>query len=437
MIDLHIDRAGLDHNIRKARENHILIPTIAQMQHPETIPEKVREKLKTVGLWEVNPLNLFRITWKNEPKEHGGLFQAVPNYIELPPALTGVPCRIIAMVGKWFPTGCHKVGASFGCLAPRLVTGQFDVERHKAVWPSTGNYCRGGAFNSALLGAQGVAILPAEMSRERFDWLREIGAEVIATPGCESNVKEIFDKTNELKRDPQYMIFNQFEEMGNPLWHYNVTGNALAEVFEAVKRSGDRFAGACFTSGSAGTPLCRRPAQGALPPPEAGGGGGPPVPHDSGERLRRPPDRGHRRQAHPLDSQCEKHRHGHRHRRRGQPAAAAPVQHAGGPDLSARGAEAGRGAGGAAHVAGHLRQSPTSCAASRWPSTTSSRSATWWARADGLRRHVRQPHRGAERGVRPLHRPGGGPWTTACTCWASRPTICRSSITGSASGSTI
>ena len=253
MIDLHINREGLDHNIQNARENGIIIPTIAQMRHPETIPEKIQERLKSVGLWEVNPLNLFRITWKNEAKESGGLFQAVPNYIELPPELTGVPCRIIAMVGKWFPTGCHKVGASFGCLAPRLVTGQFDVKAHKAVWPSTGNYCRGGAFNSALLGAQGVAILPAEMSRERFDWLREIGAEVIATPGCESNVKEIFDKTNELKQDPHYMIFNQFEEMGNPLWHYNVTGNALADVFEAVKRPGDRFAGACFTSGSAGT----------------------------------------------------------------------------------------------------------------------------------------------------------------------------------------
>lgn len=253
MIDLTIHRQGLEHNLKKARENNILIPTIAQMRHPETIPGKVQDKLKNVGLWDVNPLNLFRVTWKNEAKESGGLFQAVPNYIELPPELTGVPCRVIAMVGKWFPTGCHKVGASFGCLAPRLVTGQFDVDVHKAVWPSTGNYCRGGAFNSKLLGAQGVAILPAEMSQERFDWLHEIGAEVIATPGCESNVKEIFDKTNELKQAPQYMIFNQFEEMGNPLWHYNVTGTALADVFEAVKRPGDRFAGACFTSGSAGT----------------------------------------------------------------------------------------------------------------------------------------------------------------------------------------
>jgi cysteine synthase len=253
VIDLTIDPQGRTHNIHKARENRVIIPTIAQMCHPETIPEKIQAALTDVGLWDVNPLNLFRITWKNEARPSGGLFQPVPNYLELPPSLTGVPARIIAMVGKWFPTGCHKVGAAFGCLAPRLVTGQFDVQRHKAVWPSTGNYCRGGAFNSKLLGAQGVAILPAEMSRERFDWLHSIGAEVIATPGCESNVKEIFDKTNEMKRDPSSMIFNQFEEMGNPLWHFNVTGNALADLFEAIRRPGERFAGACFTSGSAGT----------------------------------------------------------------------------------------------------------------------------------------------------------------------------------------
>lgn len=253
MIDLTINKNGLNHNIQKARENNIIIPTIAQMQHPETIPAKIQDKLKNVGLWDVNPLNLFRITWKNEAKESGGLYQKIPNYIEFPSELTGVPCRIVAMVGKWFPTGCHKVGASFGCLVPRLVSGQFDVTYHKAVWPSTGNYCRGGAFNSKLLACDSIAILPAEMSRERFDWLKSIAGEVIATPGCESNVKEIFDKTHELEKRPDVMIFNQFAEMGNPLWHYNVTGNAMADVFEAVKRPGDRFAGACFTSGSAGT----------------------------------------------------------------------------------------------------------------------------------------------------------------------------------------
>ena len=118
-IDLTIHKEGLQHNIDKARENNIIIPTFAQMQNPETIPEKIQEKLKGVGLWDVNPLNLFRITWKNEPKESGGLFQQVPNYVEIPSKLSGVPCRILAMAGKWFPTGCHKVGASFGCQIGR------------------------------------------------------------------------------------------------------------------------------------------------------------------------------------------------------------------------------------------------------------------------------------------------------------------------------
>ena len=254
MIDLSIKRENLKNNIAKARENNVIIPTYAQMKDPAKIPEGICEKLKNVGLWDVNPLNLFRISWKNEPKEKGGLYNKVPNFIELPPELTGVDARIVCMTGKWFPTGCHKVGASFGCLVPRLVTGQFDATHDKAVWPSTGNYCRGGAFNSKLLACDSVAILPAEMSRERFEWLSTIAGEVIATPGCESNVKEIFDKTHELRetRD-DVMIFNQFEEMGNYLWHYQVTGHAFEEVFESIKRPGDHFAGACFTSGSAGT----------------------------------------------------------------------------------------------------------------------------------------------------------------------------------------
>jgi cysteine synthase len=252
-IDLTKNMEGLAHNIENAREHGVIIPTFAQMENPETIPEKVKARLEKTGLWDVDPMNLFRITWKNEAKESGGLFRKIPNYVEIPSAVSGVPCRIIAMAGKWFPTGCHKVGASFGCLVPRLVTGQFDSTRHHAVWPSTGNYCRGGAFNSKLLACESVAILPEDMSKERFDWLKTIASQIIATPGCESNVKEIFDKTWELKKDPSMMIFNQFAEMGNPLWHYNVTGRALAELFEAVKEPGQRLAGACFTSGSAGT----------------------------------------------------------------------------------------------------------------------------------------------------------------------------------------
>ena len=185
--------------------------------------------------------------------EHGGGFAGV-NYLEYPPELTGVDARIVTLVGKWFPTGTHKVGAAFGCLVPQLVTGQYDPTSQLAAWPSTGNYCRGGAYDSALLGCESIAILPEGMSRERFEWLETVATEIIMTPGSESNVKEIFDKCAELRSSGRdIVIFNQFDEFGNYLWHYTVTGAAMAEVLRTVMAPEDAFRGLFLTTGSAGT----------------------------------------------------------------------------------------------------------------------------------------------------------------------------------------
>jgi cysteine synthase len=256
MIDLTVDKTRLEKAVARAKERQIVVPTFAQMKDPSTAPDSIKEALAGKGLWDIDPANLFRITWKNEPKETGGGFGRV-NYMELPSSLTGVDARIIALVGKWFPTGAHKVGASFGCLAPRLVTGQFDPTTDKAVWPSTGNYCRGGAYDSSLLACQSIAILPEGMSQERFDWLSQVAGEVIKTPGSESNVKEIFDKTWELRETRQdVVVFNQFDEFGNYLWHYEVTGHAMEEVLAQELGSGGRYRGVVLTTGSAGTIGC-------------------------------------------------------------------------------------------------------------------------------------------------------------------------------------
>jgi cysteine synthase A len=257
MIDLTIHEEQLGRAVERARERNILIPTFAQMKDPSLIPDRIKAQLGDLGLWDIDSLNLFRITWKNQPTALGGGFGGV-NYIELPPSLTGVPARILCLVGKWFPTGAHKVGATFGCLVPRLVTGQFDPTSQKAVWPSTGNYCRGGAYDATLLACESVAILPEEMSRERFEWLAKVSGEVIATPGCESNVKEIFDKCWELKaeRGDDIVIFNQFDEFGNHLWHYDVTGHAREEVLEQEMGPQDIYRGVALTTGSAGTIGC-------------------------------------------------------------------------------------------------------------------------------------------------------------------------------------
>ncbi|MGD0750296.1 MAG: pyridoxal-phosphate dependent enzyme, partial [Anaerolineales bacterium] len=252
-IDLSVIKDRRKRAIQRAREKNIIIPTYAQMKDPSKVPAKVKQELAKIGLWDVAPRNLFRITWHNQPKDSGGGFGGV-NTLELPSSLTGVPARIVVLVGKWFPTGAHKVGAAFGCLVPRLVTGQFDPSTQKAVWPSTGNFCRGGAYDSALLGCTSIAILPEGMSRERFEWLEKIAGETIKTPGTESNVKEIFDKCWELRKSGQdLMIFNQFEEFGNYLWHYEVTGHAMEEALKQLMGPKDHYRGMASATGSAGT----------------------------------------------------------------------------------------------------------------------------------------------------------------------------------------
>lgn len=242
--------------VQRARERNVILPQFAQQKDPSKIPAKIVEKLKGVGLWDVNPLNLFRITWKNDPRPSGGGF-GHGNWLEFPSALTGVEARIVGLIGKWFPTGAHKVGAAYGCLVPRLVSGNFDPTGQKAVWPSTGNYCRGGAYDCALLGCPAVAILPEGMSRERFEWLKTIGTdEIIATPGAESNVKEIYDKCWELRRlrDDAIVIFNQFDEFGNAIWHYQMTGSVIEEIYQKhYATPHTRLTALVSATGSAGT----------------------------------------------------------------------------------------------------------------------------------------------------------------------------------------
>jgi cysteine synthase A len=253
MIDLTVNESQRKKNIQRCREKGILLPTYAQMRDPSKIDESIKRELKDIGLWDVHSRNLFRVNWHNEPKERGGVFGGV-NYIELPRAITGTKARIVGLAGKWFPTGAHKVGAALSCLLPELVTGRFDPTSKKAVWPSTGNYCRGGAYISRLLACPSIAILPAGMSKERFDWLKTMAEEVIATPGCESNVKEIFDKCIELQKTrPDAVIFNQFDQLPNHLWHYAITGPAMEEAFREIARPTSHIAGAVLSSGSAGT----------------------------------------------------------------------------------------------------------------------------------------------------------------------------------------
>ena len=252
-----VDRRVYDRAVAHMKAARVALPTFAELADPSAIPASIGAELDRLDLDAPHPGNLFRVHWYNDRGTPGRT--ATPRYLDLPPALTGVEARILVALGRHFPMiGAHKVLAAYGCLVPRIVTGQFDPERHKAVWPSTGNYCRGGVAISRILGCRGVAVLPEGMSRERFDWLRgwvAHGEDIVRTPGTESNVKEIYDKCAELARDPANVILNQFSEFGNYLTHYVVTGPALRAVFDDARKQSRSLHLAAFVaaSGSAGT----------------------------------------------------------------------------------------------------------------------------------------------------------------------------------------
>jgi cysteine synthase len=239
------------------KEKGVRLPTFAELAQPGLIAKDIRGALGKIGPDDAHPLNLYRVHWFNDLARRS--LVATPVHIELPETLTGVKARIVVALGTLFPMiRAHKVLAAYACLAPRLVSGRFDPAKQRAVWPSTGNYCRGGVAISKILGCRGVAVLPEGMSRERFEWLSDwVSApeDIVRTPGTESNVKEIYDRCAELAHDPANEIVNQFSEFGNYLGHWRCSGPALGSIFEALReKSRDlKLAGFVSASGSAGT----------------------------------------------------------------------------------------------------------------------------------------------------------------------------------------
>ncbi|HMU38263.1 MAG TPA: pyridoxal-5'-phosphate-dependent protein subunit beta [Pseudomonadota bacterium] len=243
----------LNNAIHRLRENRVLLPQFSQLGSPDRIPSHILSALRDIDPDEPHPLNLWRVHWYNDETRRG--IQNVPAHLVLGSEVTGIPSPIVVLLGARFPMiSAHKVLAAYGCLVPRLVNGEFDPTQHRALWPSTGNYCRGGVAISRILGCRGVAILPAGMSAERFAWLKRWVLEesdIICTPGTESNVKEIYDKCNELRLDPQNVILNQFAEYGNYLVHHHLTGKAMADVIHS--HPGLQARAFVSATGSAGT----------------------------------------------------------------------------------------------------------------------------------------------------------------------------------------
>nr|WP_319388136.1 pyridoxal-5'-phosphate-dependent protein subunit beta [uncultured Cohaesibacter sp.] len=250
------DEKALKKVAESFRRYDIRLPLFAELIDPVTHLADMAADLAPVDPDAADSRNLFRVHWHNDA-ERKGLVE-VPEHIVLPKELTGVDAKIVIALGNRFPMiKAHKVLPAYACLVQRLVSGNFDPYSQRAVWPSTGNYCRGGVAISRILECHGVAVLPEGMSQERFNWLESwtlSNDDIIRTPGCESNVKEIYDACNKLSQDPDNVILNQFAEFGNYAVHRAVTGAALGRIFDALNGEGNlNMAGFVSASGSSGT----------------------------------------------------------------------------------------------------------------------------------------------------------------------------------------
>jgi cysteine synthase len=225
-------------------------PTFDEMLHPDTMPAAKRQSAlnarKNNDL--LNPDLLWDITWRRPDGK-------VRCHV-VPKALTGVDCDIVVLHGHGFPTGSHKVGATYSGALERQLKGDVTPGVHTLVWPSTGNYGIGGAWVGPRMGYESIVILPEEMSAERFQRIENYGAHVIKTAGCESNVKEIFDACKEIAKRGEIRVLNQFEELANYRFHWHVTGNSACDAVEelaAEGKVGGKVAAFVSAMGSAGT----------------------------------------------------------------------------------------------------------------------------------------------------------------------------------------
>ncbi len=221
-------------------------PTFEEMLYPEKIPAALRkEALAALNGDPLSPLNLYNINWKDADNNI--------RYVILPHELTGVDAEICVIIGCFFPTGSHKVGATYSCTVEKQILEFIKPGRDTLVWPSTGNYGIGGAYVGKRMGYDSIVILPEKMSEERFQQIERYGGCYVKTRGSESNVKEIYDKASELAADT--VVVNQFSEFANYRFHYYVTGNTLLDLFEDLKKRkvGERFSALISAMGSAGT----------------------------------------------------------------------------------------------------------------------------------------------------------------------------------------
>jgi cysteine synthase len=223
-------------------KSKIFGPTYQEMLHPETLPAVVRQRAEAARAHELDQANLYNITWKDTANK--------VRHVLLPKALTGVEANVIVLVGREYPSGSHKVGAVYATLLEGELAGEIQ-EENTIIGPSTGNFGIGTAYVAKLKGYPAVVIMPERMSAERYERIKKYGGRLDLTPGSESDVILVLERTQEYKKDPRNKILAQFELQPNYRFHRYVTGGSA--LLAAREYGNGRIAAFVSAPGSAGT----------------------------------------------------------------------------------------------------------------------------------------------------------------------------------------
>lgn len=192
------------------------------------------------------------IRWSKSRSVAEGVFETIGRTplvrLRNVPRIEGVKAKILVKLEYTNPTGSLKDRIYREMITKAI--GRGDLKPGMEILEaSTGNAGIACAFVGTTLGYKVTIVMPTGMSRERMKIIRAYGAEIITTPGGESDVDLCLKKIEELKSmDPRkYWEPGQFSNEDNVAAHYKTTG---PEIWEQAGGRVDCFLASQGTGGT-------------------------------------------------------------------------------------------------------------------------------------------------------------------------------------------
>ncbi|MFQ6080069.1 MAG: cysteine synthase A [Candidatus Bathyarchaeia archaeon] len=192
------------------------------------------------------------IEWDKSKEALDSLFQSIGRTplvrLRKIPGAEGIDADILGKLEYVNPTGSLKDRIYYEMIMKAIEASELKPGM-EIIEASTGNAGISCAFVGGMLGYKVTVVMPAGMSEERMKIIRAYGADIILTPGAESDVDLCLKKIVELKKaNPgRYWWPDQYSNPNNPNAHYKTTG---PEIWAQTKGKVDCFVASQGTGGT-------------------------------------------------------------------------------------------------------------------------------------------------------------------------------------------